>query len=218
MDRWSHVRAALIGLALLGHGIYALPLPRKITDEDMKKPDHQRDLDLWTGWMEQLRVPLDREDLARITVEGSTALAKLHDTLKKPWAPLFGLVGVNQAWALFASATTHPDRLVVSIQEEGSTEWRPILRRLDPCCTWHEGQLEYRRIRGVWDGQNDKMRPGYKGLTKWIARRAFDQYPEAKRVRVHLERGVSVYPWEELDPSTTVELERVHRRDQIEPL
>src|SRR5688572_23617074 len=114
MERTSHLRAALIGLALLGHGIYALPLPRRITHEDMAKPDHQRDLDLWSGWMEQLRIPLERDDLQRIAVEGSTALAGLHQSLKTPFAPLFKLVGVNQAWALFASATTHPDRLVVS--------------------------------------------------------------------------------------------------------
>jgi hypothetical protein len=215
MGRVSHLRAALIGLALLGHGVYALPLPRKITAEELAKPDHQRDLDLWTGWVTALGLPLERADLARITIEGSTALGTLHDTLKKPWAPLFGLVGVNQAWALFASATTHPDRLVVAIQADGSTEWTPILRRLDPCCGWHEAELEYRRIRGVWDGQNDKMRPGYKGLTKWIARRAFDEHPEAARVRVYLERGESVYPWEPPVDATTVELERVHRRDQV---
>lgn len=212
-DARSHLRAALIGLALLGHGIYALPLPRRITAAQMQEADRQRDLDVSTGWMDTLGIPLDREDLSRIAIEGSTALSRLHGALKAPWAPMFEVVGVDQAWALFASATTHPDRIVVSIQTEGSTEWTPVLRRLDPCCTWLEPELEYRRIRGVWDGQNERMRPAYRGLTKWISRRAFEEFPDAVKVRVHLERGRSVYPWEPLDPETTIELDRVHRRE-----
>ena len=39
------------------------------------------------------------------------------------------------------------------------------------------------------------MRPGYKGLTKWIARQAFLEHPDALRTRIRLEQSVSHYPW-----------------------
>lgn len=216
MDRWSHTRAALIGLALLAHGIYALPLPKKVTSKDIEDEAHQRDLELWLGWFGAVGLPVTHDGLEVFVVDATAALQALHDGLKKPFRPMFDLLGANQAWALFASATTKPERLVVEIQRRGSAQWEPILRRLDPCCPWKEPVLEYRRIRGIWDGQGEKMRPGYKGLTKWIARRAFEEYPDAVRVRVHLERGISTYPWEPDDPTTETKLQRVHRREAME--
>ena len=87
---------------------------------------------------------------------------------------------------------------------------------MDPCCTWHESQLEYRRIRGVWDGQGKRPRPAYKGLTKWIAEQVFSEMPDAEQVRVRLIRQRSTYPWEEADPKREPILERRHNRGRAE--
>jgi hypothetical protein len=130
--------------------------------------------------------------------------------------PVFDVLGTNQAWALFASATTKPERLVIQIQREGSLEWHVVTRRLDPCCTWKEDALRYRRIRGVWDGQRDRMRAAYKGMTKWVAREAFEDFPDATRVRVHLEQRISTYPWEPDDLTVEINHDRVHRRESVQ--
>lgn len=215
--RWAHLRAALIGLALLGHGVYALPLPDRITADQIARPQAQRDLATWRDLLGSVGIHVDSEELGRFAMDTSSALASVHDALKAPFKPMFRLVGANQSWALFAAATTEPERLVVEIRRAGSPEWVPVLRRLDPCCTWREEQLEYRRVRGVWDGQEGGgNRPGYKGLTKWIAARAFADFPDAERVRVRMEVGRSVYPWEEPDPTVTSAHVRVHRRGEVE--
>ncbi|MEQ1507339.1 MAG: hypothetical protein ABMB14_34240 [Myxococcota bacterium] len=212
---WADLRAAALLVALIGHGIYALPIPNAVKAEDLEKDWRQRELGVWRDGLARVGVELTDDELGAWLVSTTTGLHDLHRWLKTPFAPLFDLVGANQAWALFASATTAPDRLVVEIERPdpttGEPGWVPILRRLDPCCTWREDELEYRRIRGVWDGQQDEMRAGYKGLTKWIARQAFADYPDASRVRVQLERGRSTYPWEPPDPTTTIEHQRVHR-------
>jgi hypothetical protein len=183
----------------------------------VKKEGHQEDIDRWERWLTGAGIAVTHEQLEQFVIDSTKMLGGLHKALKKPWKPLFDLVGANQAWALFASASTRPDRLVVEIERERGTGWIPIERRLDPCCTWRDDQLRYRRIRGVWDGQQDNMRAGYKGLTKWIARQAFLEHPDALRMRVYLEQTESTYPWEppKDPPHLKVRHERVHRRDEI---
>jgi hypothetical protein len=215
---WAQVRAVVIAIVLVGHGIYALPLPAPVTSKQLATTDAERDLAVWRHGLAVVGIEVEDDQLRRFAIQGSAGLSRLHKVLKAPFKPAFDLVGANQAWALFASATTRPERLVVEIQRGSSTTWEPILRRLDPCCTWRESALEYRRIRGVWDGQDDdEQRPGYKGLTRWIARRAFEDYPDAQRVRVRLEQAISRYPWEEPDPTLKSLHERVHRRDFADP-
>jgi hypothetical protein len=214
----AHARAAVIAVALVAHGVYALPLPEAISSKEIRRPGAQADLAFWQGALGRVGVEVTTQQLGSYAIDASRRLAALHHALKAPFAPVFDLVGANQSWALFASATTRPERLVVEIQPAGSTEWTPLLRRLDPCCTWREAQLEYRRIRGVWDGQDpDADRPGYKGLAKWIARQAFAEHPEAERVRVSLEQAVSRYPWQDPDPTLKRIHERVVARSEVGP-
>lgn len=220
-DPWyppiAHLRAALLFLALLGNAVYALPLPAAVSAKDVKKEGHQRDITQWEGWLGSAGIAVTHAQLETFVVDSTAALGGLHKALKKPFKPLFDLVGANQAWALFASATTKPDRLVVEIERAPGSGWVPLERRLDPCCTWRDDQLRYRRVRGVWDGQQDSMRAGYKGLTKWLARQAFLEHPDALRMRVYLEQTVSYYPWEVPDvlPDLVIRHERVHRREAI---
>lgn len=211
----SHVRAALLLFALLGNVIYALPLPTAVSRSEVKKEGRQSDIVQWERWLGAAGIAVTHAGLEDFVVDATGALGGIHKTLKKPFKPLFDLVGANQAWALFASATVKPDRLVIQIEREPGTGWVTIERRLDPCCTWRDDQLRYRRIRGVWDGQPDAMRPGYKGLTKWLARAAFLDHPDARRMRVVLEQTVSTYPWEPPDDTVVFRHERIHRRDLI---
>lgn len=216
MTARDHARAVAITLALVANAVYALPIPPAVTATKMEEEGRQRDLQAWEETLHAVGVPVDHDQLERLVVSTTTAFDDAHRTMKAPFKPLFDLLGADQSWALFASATTRPDRLEVSVQRKGSDEWETLLRRLDPCCTWHESQLEYRRIRGVWDGQGKKARPAYKGLTKWIASQVFAEMPDAAKVRVRLVRGHSTYPWEEDDPATEPTLERIHLRDRAE--
>lgn len=213
-SRWANIRAIVLAIVLLGHGIYALPIPEPISTTDVKNPQRQRDIEVWRGLLRSLGLDIPLERVEGALVSTTKGLSKIHRTLKAPFKPAFELVGANQSWALFASASTTPDRLVVQIDRGNG--WETVMRRLDPCCSWREDQLEYRRLRGVWDGQQRSMRAGYKGLTKWIARQAMRDAPDAQKVRVYLERSVSVYPWEPPDDSKDIVHERTHRRSDLE--
>jgi hypothetical protein len=210
MDVWEQVRAALIGVALFANAVHALPLPAALTDEDVKEAWRQNDIRMWQGWLASIGVEVTEDRLGELLVESTKMSDKVDDTLEAPFEPVFELLAIDQAWALFASATTRPDRLVVEVERGES--WDVVFRRLDPCCDWRDPVLRYRRIRGIWDGQKQKPRPAYRRLTQWIANEAFTDFPDITAVRVGLERTHSVFPWEEPDPSVEVRLLRTHRR------
>jgi hypothetical protein len=212
----EHLRAAVIGIVLLGHAIYALPLPEKVTPGELRRIAGG-DLAQWRTVLAALGVQWTQQELVEKVVSLTQVTGQVHRTLKTPFRPLFRLVGANQAWALFAGATTEPERLVVDVQHRGEREWTTLLRRMDPCCTWMEDQIRYRRLRGVWDSQNSGMRPAYLGLTEWLATQAFTQFPRVERVRVRIERGRSTYPWEPVDHEIRYVHERVHSRQELRP-
>ena len=198
---WAdHLRGALIAIALVAHGIYALPLPKAVPRAEMTKDWRQRQLGRWQQQLRSLGIEAEPAELEDVVVTGSARLAWVHRTLKTPFKPVFQLTNTNQSWALFAGATTRPERLVVEIMREGEARWEPVERRLDPCCNWREDQLRYRRVRGVWDSLQKAPRPAYRGLVRWIGRRAFEDFPDAVSVRIYLEQSISTYPWRPHDP------------------
>jgi len=216
VTRRDHLRAAIIAIALIAHGIYALPLPNRVTERTLKEDWRQRDIELWRGWLSDAGIAVEHEQIEQQLLFWTGLSADLHQTLKWPFRPLFELTSSNQAWALFAAATTKPETVVVQVRTDDG-EWRTVTRRLDPDADWMDATIRYRRIRGLWDGQKKRTRRPYINLTEWIANEAFTKWPEVKQVRVFLEQRRSVYPWEEPDPTVIKRHMRRHVRREPEP-
>jgi hypothetical protein len=206
----AHLRAILLGIVLLAHTVRAIPFPIALTEKELKEEWRQNDIEMWRGWLANAGIDLSHEWIEQWLMKWTGVSGKVRKTLRAPFDPLFDTLAIDQAWALFASATTRPDRLVIEARRDG--QWTVLFRRLDPCCTWRDPQLRYRRIRGIWDGQKDSARPAYRGFSQWVADRVFEEFPEVDAVRVELEKTHSVYPWVEPDPSVEVRLQRTHRR------
>ncbi len=212
MSSRDHVRAAIIALALLAHGVHALPLPRAVTPVTLQEDWRQRDIRLWRAWLADLGIDVTHRQIEEQLTFWTGVTGTVHQTLKAPFQPLFELTASNQAWALFAAASTRPESLVVQVRENG--EWRTIARRLDPDAPWRDNVIRYRRLRGVWDGQKRRPRRTYESLAQWLADEAFAEMPEVTDVRVFVEQSRSVYPWEEPDPTVVERFPRLHRRPE----
>lgn len=205
------LRAVFVALVILGNLIYAIPFP-KMSAEDLDDPEFRSaDIDLWFSIVGPV-TGLDRDGfglLARRVVWGTR---QSIGALRFPFDPVFSAAHVNQQWGLFAVVTEEPDSVVVEVRRNG--EWETLYRRLDPEHAWHDDQLKYRRIRGVWDGVKDEPKGTYKRMTDWIARTVFAEQPEVDRVRVVLERRRLSLPWEPVDPDVERRAERYHRREK----
>lgn len=195
---------------IVGNVVGAIPrvkmTPEERADPDFLRPDLER-------WHAVLGPVLTYEQLRTVAVETGWGWKTFVDALRFPFQPFFDATKTNQQWGLFAVVTETPERLVIEVRRNG--EWETIYRRLDPEHGWHEHQLKYRRIRGIWDSVKDPPKGTYKRLTLWIARTVFLEQPDVDRVRVRLERSYLTLPWEEPDPRITYRAERYHRREKV---
>lgn len=201
----------VVALVILANLIFAIPFP-KMSEEERADPEWRSgDVDVWFAVLGPV-TGMDRARfgaLAREVVWGTRQAIK---ALRFPFEPVFSALHVNQQWGLFAVVTEEPDSLVVEVRRGG--EWETLYRRLDGDHDWHDAQLKYRRIRGVWDGVKDEPKGTYKRLTDWIAWTVFAEQPDVDRVRVVLERRQLSLPWEPIDPEVTRRAERYHRREK----
>jgi hypothetical protein len=207
-----NLRAVLIVVALLANATYALPVS-KMKAEEVDDPEFRaNDVELWYRW---LGAPLGvtREAFGARIRRLIWAQHELVLTLRAPFGPVFETLHISQQWGLFAVVTEAPDRLVIEVRREG--EWETLYRRLDGQHDWHDSQLKYRRIRGVWDGVKEEPKGTYKRLTTWVARVIFAEQPDVDRVRVVLEKEPQTLPWVENTAETTRRAERYHRREEM---
>ncbi len=214
---WCNVRAALLTLALVVHGIYALPLPREITLERIREDAGKENVDRWLGWFASAGFRPEREWFEVTVCRVSRGFEQAHKAMKWPAKPWMEFVGNSQSWALFAIPERWPIRLEIRVMHEGMNDWEVIYRRLDPVLTSWDDILSYRRMRGIWDGQVTKPKSGYKNLTKWVAKRIFEQDGSIARVEVRGIRTHTTLPDEPIDLETKVFGSRPHRRENHVP-
>lgn len=207
------LRAAIIAVVLLANAIQAIPYAR-MDEENLDDPTYrQGDIESWYERLDPL-IPVGREQFAQLVRRGFWAAHETVRMLRWPTDWFFRNVHVGQQWGLFAIVTETPDSLVIEVRRD--KEWETLYRRLDGDHDWHDAQLKYRRIRGVWDGVKEEPKGTYKRLTVWLARVIFREQADVDRVRVVLERSVETLPWEEPVPTVTRRAERYHRRGETD--
>jgi hypothetical protein len=208
-------RGAAIAVALVVHGIYAMPAPTRVTRADLDSAEGKEELGRWFALVQGLGLPLTRAEFEDVTMSWSKAGAELHTATRKPFRPFLKFTGTGQAWALFASPDTHPHRLEVYVRREGA--WQVVYRRNTADHSWMDATFRYRRVRGVYDGSTGRSGPPYWNFTRWVAKRAMLEWPDVDQVRVQMVRTHTVLPWEPPDPAETVRLQHTHKRTAILP-
>lgn len=209
----KHLRAILITLFVAVNALYAVPFPKRVVEKDGEW--RTAEVDQWHLYLSAVGVDVERAWLEETGKAIWGAGNTLGDTLKTPFKPTRKLFAVNQQWGLFASVARKPERLVVDIRV-GEDEWRTVYRRLDPEADWRDHQFKYRRVRGVWDNLPDKPGFTYKQFAAWVARNAFEDFPEAQAIKVYREEFHPTLPWVEPDPHLSLQHERVVEREGFE--
>lgn len=208
---WPEIRALLIALVLIPNVIYALPI-RQVPADALDTPLRRRELAEWSDTLARVGIDLPPDALGARVVDVSARAAAAHRVLKSPFQPVARLTGTNQAWALFAAATTHPTRLTVeAIGTSGRQVW---FRRLDPDHAWLASRFRYRRLRGIYD-----LVPGrdttaiYRRFAEGVGEWAFEARDDVHEVHVFLVDTPLVYPWEPPAPPGEALHHRVLRRE-----
>jgi hypothetical protein len=185
-------------------------------EADQQDPTFLREqIDTWHGIVGGL-TGLDADRFATTARRGLWLYHEGLNWLRWPFAWFFRMTDTGQQWGLFAVVTQNPDELVIEVRR--SMDWQTLYRSLDPDHDWHDGQLKYRRIRGVWDGvKGEEPKGTYKRFTQWIAKEVFAEQPDVDRVRVVLERTHTSWPWEPASTEVERRAERYHKRENHHP-
>ena len=203
----DHVRAALIAVVLLVHGIAASPLPRSVKRSQFESAIAKEELDRWVGLLGAAWVTVTRAELADRSFAFGEQLVALRTFLLGPVRPWFRVSGTGQSWGLFTYPDSWPHQLVVEIRV--GKEWRTVFAGLDEEADWSRALLAYRRVRGVYDGNTYRPTKTYEHFAKWIGGRALADFPEARQARVKFIRYHTRAPGQPPDPERSEKLVRL---------
>lgn len=212
----ARVRAALIALVLLVHGVCVLPVPANISPKAFDNATGREELRRWSGLLAHVGIEVEPKALGDGVLERGQVFADAKKAFLKPFRPVLRATGTGQAWGLFTYPVTHPNRLHISWRPSDDAPWILLYRALDPEYDWHEATFRYRRIRGVYDDNASKVRASYTNFCEWVARDVFAEIPEAQQIRVHMVQTVTRTPREKPDDLHKVRLVRVLDRPEGE--
>lgn len=205
----------LLLVVLLANLTHAIPYPR-IDEEDLEDPEWaSADIERWHTVLSSVGLSPGPE---RLREQGRSLMwgyKRVVDGLRLPFRPYFKNAKTNQQWGLFAVVTQKPDALVVEARRSG--EWEELYRRLHPEHRWRDDVLKYRRIRGIWDGVEEKPKGTYKRFSIWLAKEVFREQPDVDRVRIALERRELFFPWDDTEAPMERRAERHHKRENHMP-
>ncbi len=208
----DHLRAGLLAALLLSHGLVALPLGPRVTAKSIAEPRAQREVD---GWM-ALAGPLgfSREGFIDTVIAGSDLLVSTDRRVVGPMAKRWKLLGIGQAWALFAVPIDTPRTLEVSgIDAQGR---HLLYRRHDPEHAVLADVFGYRRVRGVYD--RGKRTRSYRELATWTAATLMAQDPGLVSVEMLQRERLVGAPGEVEHPRPKPTLRHTIARDGLEGL
>lgn len=215
--RWPAVRALLIGAVLVVQLLDAIPLP-EISRKDLRWPIAKAEVKRWTQLARDLGMDVDEDDTEDLALALGGGAGRFRKTVLGPTRPFRRITGTGQAWGLFAYPDPFAGRLIISgrTDDEAAVE---LYRAPGEGEAWLIELVEYRRIRGIYDDNGDRPRPGgmHRALTRWVSRRVFERHPEFDEVEIRLDLVEVHLPGGEPEPPEVRRHVRVERREELSP-
>lgn len=134
-----------------------------------------------------------REGLPGVLRAGREVLDSVRNAVLSPVSFVPEQLQFSQHWRLFSSASGARFLMWVELRTSADAPWQLLYRPHDPEHSWMDEALEYRRVRGNWNPSRKGPNRGYEDFATWIARRVFEERPDARVVRVRME-GIDVLP------------------------
>jgi hypothetical protein len=121
-------------------------------------------------------------------------LPAIQAALLGPFTPLAYAFGITtENWKLFTSTGGIRHRLWIEARGPGDEAWVLLHRAHDDEHAYLRETLEYRHLRSIWNPHGYGMAGDYGLFARWVARRAFLDFPRFDRVRIREER-VEILP------------------------
>ncbi len=196
------VRAALLLVVVAVNLFAAAPLPKSVKRSQYDTPMAKEELGRWVELLAGIGVDVTPEQLIDASYRSGTALAGFRRAVMSPFDSFFRVTGTGQGWGLFTYPDSFPHRLTVWVRDSKEANFQEVFAGLHPVHRWNREIFAYRRVRGVYDSQTSKPGSSYDAFARWVADRAFADFPSAEQVRVGFVRGHTTEPGRAEDPET----------------
>lgn len=209
---WPHVRAVAVLALCVVAVIAALPMPGPSAKKLMKDEAGQQELRQWVEILGNLGWQTDEDTLADQVMVLATTSRSARNVVVDPFKPFFRITGTWQGWGLFAYPDTHPHSFRVEVGPEKGA-YTVVYDSRDPQTRWMGPALHFRRVRALYNP--GRKPPGtYKSFSRWLSEQAFEDFPEADRMRVSFQRQRTPLPWETVQdpPKVKTRFRRIHTR------
>jgi len=173
-------------------------LPAPVFGDDRRgyeSKEGQRELTRWRLALGRVGVTVTNDELAEHTLRVSRAWLAARRNCLRPFKPYKEYAGVRQSWRMFSGVNEEPDRLSVEVKVDG--EWTLIFRAGEDE-SWNRSLLRHEFGRSMLSRYGEERRYGsrFKQFAKFLAVRAADDFPDAERLRVTIDRVENPSPAE----------------------
>lgn len=182
---WPHLRAALVAAHIVAVILLAIPdaAGPAARRSAWKNPTVQNELGAWAHRLSGLGWQVEKDALEEQVWGIATTWTRWMIALRKPFEPYTEYAGVRQRWRMFVAPHRHPARLNVDVKESG--RWRTVYVARSAERDWLHWKLDHTRTRSMlfryaWK----EYRRHFRRFASWVARQAFEDFPEATDVRV----------------------------------
>jgi len=191
--RWPLIRALLIALHITAVFVVSFPHSKIADPKRWKLKRTQDEFALWAERLTQWGWAYTSAELeANLWKVAQSYLAVRH-AVAAPFEPYTQLTDAKQRWGMFRAPNRTPYALLIEVRE--SRKWRTIYLSRSSEHVYLQSTLENNRFRKLL-GRIGRDRRLFRRIATWVARRAFDDYPNASHVRARVLMYTSLKPEE----------------------
>ena len=196
MRAWPQIRAVLVALHVLAIVLMATPSPAVGLRRSLwKDPTVQQEFQAWNERLHAIGVSWTEPEMEDHLWSFASGWEKYRSALLIPFAPYGRYLGTSQSWRMFVAPHRYPTRLAVDLEEDGA--WRVIFQERSELYTWRRTLFDHDRMRSVifrlgWP----QYRKPWESFSRWIARMAAQDFPQATRVRTRMFKYRTLSPQE----------------------
>ncbi len=183
--RWPQIRAALIAVHVLAITLAALPAPvGGMNRKAWSEPTVQEEFASWTARLNGAGLDLTQAELEDQLWTVAVVVMDVRGTVLAPFRPYYQLCGTTQPWRMFVAPHRFPSRLQVRVRE-GRGPWKVVYQVRSDEHDWNRAQLDTDRVRSaVFRYGWPTYGATYQHFARWLADRAFEDFPDASQVEI----------------------------------
>jgi hypothetical protein len=177
---------ALVTLHVVAVTLKAIPAPAGATDRAAwKSPLAQEEFAAWADRLGSWGISVTPTELEEWLWDATGRFLDVRDRILAPFEPYYQFCGTGQGWRMFVGPNRYPTRLSIDIEELDT--WQTIYAERAPHNAWRHSRLDHEHLRtAIFTMAFFKEYKRFDEFADWIARRAGQAFPRARRVRVRL--------------------------------